>query len=109
MGMKDIGYHYGIEYVNRKVKVFKGRSMEVDGAHTKGKNKDYIGICLVGNYDITEPTDDMYNSLAMLCRDLMDTNGFDMDNIHGHFNFADKTCPGKNFNWMKLAIKILEV
>lgn len=107
-GFKDIGYHFGLEYVDGKIKLMRGRSTEEDGAHTKGKNKDYIGICLVGNYDITEPTEDMYSQLAILCRELMERNGFDMDAIHGHFNFAEKTCPGRNFNWMKFARYLME-
>lgn len=43
----DIGYHYTID---RSGEITKGRSMERNGAHTKGRNKNtVVSLCLVAS------------------------------------------------------------
>ncbi|QDP66719.1 MAG: putative endolysin [Prokaryotic dsDNA virus sp.] len=45
---KDIGYHYVI-YLDGTV--HKGRPIEEQGAHTRGHNKDSVGVCYIGGID----------------------------------------------------------
>jgi N-acetylmuramoyl-L-alanine amidase len=45
-GWSDIGYHYVIE---GDAKVVRGRRPNVTGAHSRGFNRDSIGICIVGD------------------------------------------------------------
>ena len=47
-GWSDIGYHYLI-YLDGTV--HEGRPIEIQGAHTKGQNKNSIGIAYVGGID----------------------------------------------------------
>ncbi len=44
-GWRDIGYH---DVIRRSGAVEAGRPLGQPGAHTKGHNRDSIGICLVG-------------------------------------------------------------
>jgi hypothetical protein len=56
-GWNDIGYHAGIERVSGVLTTQKGRDDLVIGAHCKeiGMNSISIGICVVGNFDISPP------------------------------------------------------
>jgi N-acetyl-anhydromuramyl-L-alanine amidase AmpD len=45
----------------------------------------------------------MYKEVAHICKRFMDMYGFGITDIRGHFAYAPKTCPGKLFNWLKLA------
>ena len=47
-GWKDVGYHYVI-YLDGRIK--KGREDSVQGAHTKGHNKNSLGICYIGGVE----------------------------------------------------------
>ena len=47
-GWSDIGYHFFIE-LDGSIK--KGRPINRQGAHTKGKNKGTIGLCYAGGTD----------------------------------------------------------
>ena len=102
-GWSDIGYHCGLEYVGDAVKLQPGRSLSKDGAACVGKNATHIQICVVGDFDKEEPTDEMYRNIAHVCKNFMEAYGFGVDAIRGHFAYAPKTCPGKLFNWLKLA------
>ena len=54
-GFTDIGYHYVVDLDGT---IEEGRSLELIGAHTKGQNRDSIGICYVGGLDASgEPKD----------------------------------------------------
>ena len=102
MGWSDCGYNWLIEYVNNQLTYIEGRPMTVFGAHTKGMNHCAIGICLVGNYDMFEPSHVQLFYLASLCRELMHKFDIPIYNVLGHRSFAEKSCPGELFNMVKL-------
>jgi len=104
----DIGYHFGIELNNGRLEYQIGRPLSLQGAHTVGRNETAIGICLIGNYDLTEPSNEQYFLLASLVRDLMRRFGISIYNVFGHNNFADKTCPGLLFNLTKLKYRYIK-
>jgi len=107
---KDIGYHFVIEKIDNYLLVRVGRKINEIGAHTIGKNKDSIGICIVGNYDKREPAYNKYLLTAMLCRELMTYFNIHIRNIYPHRKFATyKSCPGKKFDMDKLKSLITEV
>ena len=89
-GWKDIGYHYVIR-TNGTIEV--GRPLEQAGAHTRGHNKNSIGICLAGGYDGTPSyTKEQWRSLGVLIEGLRAE--FDYPAICGHNDFTTaKTCP----------------
>src|SRR5574343_145276 len=100
----DIGYHYGIEYIEDKgdpkgsYEVLIGRFPNVAGTHTKGQNGQSIGICFVGNYDEIIPPPDMIFQGVKLVKWLCNHFGILTSEIYGHRSFANKTCPVKLFD-----------
>lgn len=95
-GWQDIGYHYGIELVGNEYKILKGRSENTVGAHTVGQNSNSIGMCLVGNFDVTYPSPKQLNKLKELILDIFSRYGNLPVYTHNHFA-SYKSCPGKNF------------
>jgi len=96
---RDIGYHFGIELVGDYYEILVGRSLDEDGAHTKGMNDVGIGICCVGNYDKEPPPEKMLDRLRVLLKWLMRDYNIPNDRIYGHRYFADyKSCPGAFFD-----------
>ena len=98
-GWNGIGYHYvvlldgTIEY---------GRSIYKQGAHVKGENEGSIGICYIGGVESEcgsngkwiakdTRTPEQKESLLLLLKTLkkMHTSA----TIHGHNEFAAKSCP----------------
>lgn len=100
--MLDIGYHFGIEKVGDTLVYQVGRSLNMFGGHTVGHNKVGIGICLLGNYDVSIPTDDQYFCVSQVCGLLLNKFYISKDCIYPHSKFANKSCPGTKFDMSKL-------
>lgn len=110
-GWSEIGYHYVIEKVGGVYRVFAGRSIEKSGAHALGFNNTHIGVCCVGNYDLSGPEDEMYQCLSNLIGVLKNTYGFKESDIIGHRDTytlrgkkVEKSCPGRRFDMGKIVI-----
>lgn len=88
---RGLGYHY---VIHKDGTVWAGRPEHVSGAHTLNYNSKSIGICVVGNFDITLPTDEQESALIELVKEIYSRNG-KLD-IREHREFAKKTCPGTN-------------
>tara|TARA_R110001632_G_scaffold56213_1_gene137665 strand:+ start:812 stop:1246 length:435 start_codon:yes stop_codon:yes gene_type:complete len=94
-GWSDIGYHYVI-YLDGSI--HKGRSLKKQGAHTKGHNKNSIGICYIGGLEEDcktskdTRTDAQKESLTTLLLELKTVNYCDAI-IHSHSDFSNKDCP----------------
>ena len=89
----DIGYHYVIR-LDGSIEL--GRPVSRQGAHTRGYNKESIGICYVGGVNEKGAaedtrTDAQKKSLRILLEFLKLT--FPDSVIHGHRDFANKACP----------------
>jgi len=89
----DIGYHYVVR-LDGSIEI--GRPISRQGAHTKGYNKESVGICYVGGVnekgDAEDTrTDEQKKSLKILLEFLKLT--FPDSVIHGHRDFANKACP----------------
>jgi N-acetylmuramoyl-L-alanine amidase len=92
-GWSGIGYHF---FIKRNGQIEIGRPLEKSGAHTKGHNKNSIGICYAGGLNSEMcPEDNRTNaqiaSLLSLLRLLK--NIFPDASIHGHRDFSIKSCP----------------
>lgn len=98
-GWKGIGYHYvvlldgTIEY---------GRNIDEQGAHVKNHNKGSIGICYIGGVETERGSDGKWiakdtrtpeqkESLLLLLGTLKKMHP--KATIHGHNEFANKSCP----------------
>jgi len=97
--MQDIGYHAGIELVGDHFECMVGRTTDIPGAHTKFQNARSLGFCFVGNYDEVAPPREMLEIaakrvLAPWCAKFH----VPVSEIHGHREFASKTCPGTLFS-----------
>lgn len=70
--LEDIGedrFGRGISYtfcVMPSGRIYEGHSIDRVGAHTANRNSISAGICLVGNYDGTGPTEMQRNAIAWL-------------------------------------------
>lgn len=101
-GWSDVGYHYLIDGAGN---IFRGRPMidghHAVGAHVAGQNATEIGVCLLGNYEPTEPDarqevsrgalDALVDLSAFLCRSYR----IAIDAILGHRDLAATLCPGE--------------
>lgn len=101
-GFSDIGYHYVIG-LNGEIR--PGRSESIAGAHCTGHNTRSIGVCYVGgcpprttpNWQKTGKdtrTPAQETTLAKLVKELI--GRYPGATVHGHYEFANKPCPGFN-------------
>ena len=92
-GWSDVGYHFIITIDGV---VHSGRTIEIQGAHTKGHNSESIGVCYVGGMDKEMKyakdtrTEEQKESLINLICELKDI--YDCK-VYGHNNFSNKECP----------------
>ncbi len=93
-----IGYHY---FIGKDGLVTRGRDDEDEGVHCnqvedgKSLNLQSIGICLAGNFDVTEPTKAQAESLRQLLRDKCQQWNIPAKSIYPHRHWAPKTCYGR--------------
>lgn len=94
---QDIGYNYLIDpYGN----IYQGRAggNSVIGAHAI-PNSGSIGISLLGNYQTSQPTAAMMDTLTRLIAALSTLNNFQVTwqtSLFGHRDYLNTACPGDN-------------
>jgi len=112
LGWDDIGYHFGIEFINHNnhrakilrvnhYEILTGRMLTEDGAHCRQEGMNYrsIGICFVGNFDLYKPEHVMWILGLRLVGSLMKVFNIPRNQIRGHREFTNyKSCPGVSFN-----------
>ena len=100
-GWDDIGYHYGAERYDGKIILLRGRKPWVMGAHCKaaGRNRDSLGVCVVGEFDTAPPDDDVYAVAVRLLANLCWTFHIPASQVYGHREFeSGKSCPGSQWD-----------
>lgn len=90
-----IAYHY---IIGGDGTVLSTRNLSVLGYHASNwrVNQESIGICLTGNFDKEEPSQNQLDALEDLIKGLKEEFPA-IKKISGHRHYASKTCPGKNF------------
>ena len=88
---KGIGYHF---YIDKQGVIWRGRPEEMSGSHALDYNSVSIGICLSGNFEIEQPTDNQLKSLSELLQHLKQKYG--NVQVVGHRDLNATACPGKN-------------
>jgi hypothetical protein len=68
-GFADIGYNFVVDETGQ---IYEGRSLNVRGAHTGGHNTGTVGIVLLGNFELMEPTEARLAALKALVKSLAD-------------------------------------
>jgi N-acetyl-anhydromuramyl-L-alanine amidase AmpD len=100
-GWSNIGYHYGIELVGYDYEILVGRWENENGAHCPGQNKSALGICLVGNFELSPVPARQWQSAIKLVRQLCVNHDLTPDYVYKHSNFKATACPGKYFDLEK--------
>ena len=92
-GWGGFGYHYLIE-ADGTLK--HGRSESTAGAHTKESFMNYfsLGICLTGNFDVEEPTEEQKLALFNLIKSSQKKYDIPDKRIKPHRHYAKKSCWG---------------
>jgi hypothetical protein len=107
----ELGYHFvignGTGSGDGEVEIGSRWSKQKHGAHAKilghpEYNDVGVGICLVGNFDVSRPSEAQMQSLARLVRFLMDRYCVPRNHIYGHGQLKPTDCPGRNFNYADL-------
>ncbi|MCX5675967.1 MAG: peptidoglycan recognition family protein [Planctomycetota bacterium] len=107
-GWDELGYHFvignGTGSGDGEVEVGGRWPVQKHGAHTKVANHpEYndlgIGICLVGNFDVTRPTEAQMQSLMRLVRFLRDRYDISRGRMYGHGQLKPTDCPGLKFDY----------
>lgn len=94
---RDIGYHWGVEYVHAEPEILIGRLPDVIGAHAQGHNHYTLGVCIVGDFDKYKPSEMIWNKTVALCRWVV--KEFKIAEVLGHRELdSGKTCPGLKFD-----------
>ena len=96
----DIGYHAGVERIGGVLTTLTGRPINQLGAHCVSYN-DHIGICIVGNFDLAPPDDEMLDFAAITVAGYLCLLSLGVETIHRHNEYATKSCPGKLFPWSR--------
>ena len=92
-GWAGIGYHY---VIRKDGSIERGRPLDTVGAHTYDHNDNTVGICVVGNFELSRPTSEQFRAteklVGAICRNY-DITPNDKT-VFGHKDFCKTTCPG---------------
>lgn len=93
-----IGYHY---VILKNGTVFKCNPLTAMTYHVGNSNREAIGICLVGNFDIDHPTQQQLSSLRKLIEEIKSglPGGIKVLRHHDYPGYDWKSCPGRFFPW----------
>jgi len=102
-GFDELGYHFvignGTDSGDGQVEVGPRWIKQKWGAHTKTADNRFndfgIGICLVGNFNLDQPTPAQMKSLARLVAYLMASYRIPSDHVLGHGDAKPTDCPGR--------------
>jgi N-acetyl-anhydromuramyl-L-alanine amidase AmpD len=94
MGAGDIGYHF---IIDRTGTIWQGRDWAFQGAHTSGANPNNLGVMLLGNFEIQQPTGPQLSAMYSLVGSLVRKYGLNAaTDIFGHSDFSNTQCPGRH-------------
>lgn len=87
----SIGYTY---VINKDGSVDQCLDLNVKSYHVGNHNDYSLGICMVGDFRDSKPTEPQYQSLIELCKMLMEKLNIPASNVLGHSEY-------KGFEWKK--------
>lgn len=100
-GWRDIGYHLVIDPAGR---LWEGRPLKKKGAHAgSGElNEGNLGVLLLGNFNVQQPSPEQLATLKELLNRLHDTCGISLSSVYTHkgireaAGLATTECPGRS-------------
>lgn len=108
-GFDDIGYHWVID---QHGDLHPGRAEHQVGAHAYGLNQKSLGICCVGNYEESTPTQTLLDGLVQCLVALCKKYNLETDRIISHRDVIKITpdatvtrCPGEGLYHLIPAIR----
>ncbi len=93
-GWAGIGYHY---VIHKDGTIEGGRPSEFIGAHCKRHNNYTVGVCVIGNFDLAEPTDAQFLATEQIIAAIGRQYGFKPSfgrTVFGHRDLGRTACPG---------------
>lgn len=107
-GWGDIGYHFVID---RSGVVWEGRELKWQGAHVKDRNEGNVGILVMGNFEIQQPTSAQLVSLRSHLHAVCAYFSVPWTRVFSHREWpgAQTLCPGQNLQREFLALRRTEV
>lgn len=103
-----LGYHFVIGNGNGtgdgQIEIGNRWTHQINGAHAGVQEYNHfgIGICLVGNFNESYPTEAQMDSLYALVEYLQKRCHIPSENVLMHRHCKETDCPGKNFPYYKL-------
>ena len=100
LGWADIGYHY---LVGRDGRVYEGRALTAQGAHSGGvNNKNNLGVSVIGNFSCGLPPAAQLRAVAAFLADRRAAYGLSGATLLGHRDFGPTECPGNAlYAWLQ--------
>lgn len=90
----DVPYHFLMDLNGT---IYEGRDYHYMGeTNTAYDPNGHFLISIIGNYGIQEPTQAQLNAIADLMAWAVKELHVPLENIGGHYNYAQTDCPGKN-------------
>ena len=96
-GWSGIGYHF---YVRKDGTIYRGRPIEMVGAHCTGQNICSIGVCFEGNFELETMSDAQIKAGQELVSYIKSL--YPYAEVKRHKDFGGTVCPGKNFPFEKI-------
>jgi hypothetical protein len=93
-GWTDIAYSFIVD--RDSLLVYEGRGAGVRGGHTFGHNSISHGVCVMGNFQVMEPSSGLVSKLAELVRYGHGRNWWPSQLTGGHRDVRSTACPGRN-------------
>jgi N-acetylmuramoyl-L-alanine amidase len=95
----DIGYHY---LIGRDGKIYEGRPVSLQGAHTGGHNTHNLGISVIGHFVKNLPSDRQLNTLKILLSSKLKEHDLSISKLYGHRDLKPTECPGERlYLWLQ--------
>jgi hypothetical protein len=88
----DIAYHFAIDRAGR---VFQLRSLNFQGAHVAGRDPHNLGIVVLGNFNVQEPTAAQKSRILTMGKLARTKYGLRIADVFTHQEIGRSDCPGK--------------
>lgn len=90
-GWADIGYHY---IIDPQGNVWEGRPIRWQGAHVRDQNPRNLGIMVMGNFMVEQPSAAAVRALETLLADQTGRHRVSSGRVHTHRELGTTACPG---------------